>query len=75
MEEMLPQCWPKCRRTVTIWVTANFLNAEVEQAGRPCFVRHDSQVAEARPYWWSVDGPDIWNELMEAAFPDQESDA
>lgn len=30
---------------------------------------------EARPYWWSVEGPDIWSELMEAAFPDQAADA
>lgn len=22
------------------------------------------------PYWWHVTGPDIWTELMEAAFPD-----
>src|SRR4051794_32250499 len=25
---------------------------------------------EARPYWWSVEGPDLWSELMETAFPD-----
>ncbi len=30
---------------------------------------------EGRPYWWSVEGPDLWSELMEAAFPDQEADA
>jgi hypothetical protein len=29
---------------------------------------------EDQPYWWSVDGPDIWTELMEAAFPDDQSD-
>jgi hypothetical protein len=29
---------------------------------------------EARPYCWSVEGPDIRDELMEAAFPDQEAE-
>jgi hypothetical protein len=23
-----------------------------------------------RPYWWAVDGSDIWSALMEAAFPE-----
>jgi hypothetical protein len=25
---------------------------------------------EDLPYWWRVDGPDVYTELMEAAFPD-----
>jgi hypothetical protein len=27
---------------------------------------------EDRSYWWRVQGPDVWTELMEAAFPDKE---
>jgi|SRR3954468_24670085 len=23
-----------------------------------------------KPYWWQIKGPDVWHELMEAAFPD-----
>jgi hypothetical protein len=30
------------------------------------YVRPD----EDRPYWWTVEGSDLWSELMEAAFPD-----
>ena len=30
---------------------------------------------EDRPYWWSVAGPDIRTELLEAAFPDEAPDA
>lgn len=29
---------------------------------------------EDRPYWWRIEGPDVWTELMEAAFPDKASD-
>ena len=25
---------------------------------------------EDLPYWWTVEGPDLYTELMEAAFPD-----
>ena len=28
------------------------------------------QPDESRDYWWMVDGPDLWTELMETAFPD-----
>jgi hypothetical protein len=28
---------------------------------------------EDRPYWWQVEGPDIWYELMELAFPDKKN--
>jgi hypothetical protein len=27
---------------------------------------------ENRNYWWRIDGPDIWLELMEKTFPDKE---
>jgi hypothetical protein len=27
---------------------------------------------EASPYWWVVQGPDLWRELMEEAFPDEQ---
>lgn len=30
------------------------------------------QPKEDRPYWWRVEGADLWTELMEAAFPDEE---
>jgi hypothetical protein len=30
------------------------------------------QPKEDKPYWWRLDGPDVWMELMEAAFPDEE---
>jgi len=33
------------------------------------------QPQEERPYWWAVDGPDVWAELMEAAFPERAEDA
>jgi hypothetical protein len=28
-----------------------------------------------RAYWWRVEGPDLWTELMEAAFPDDDGGA
>ena len=31
------------------------------------------QPDEDKSYWWVVDGDDIWTELMEATFPDQET--
>lgn len=27
------------------------------------------QPREEQSYWWHVDGPDIWTELMDSAFP------
>jgi hypothetical protein len=30
---------------------------------------------EDRSYWWAVEGPDVWSELMEAAFPDKAIDS
>jgi hypothetical protein len=33
------------------------------------------QPQEDRPYWWKVEGPEIWSELLEAAFPDKQSSA
>lgn len=33
------------------------------------------QPPEARSYWWAVEGPDVWSELMDAAFPDKAPDA
>lgn len=27
---------------------------------------------EDLPYWWQVEGPDLYTELMEAAFPDSQ---
>jgi hypothetical protein len=27
------------------------------------------------PYWWAVEGPDLWTELKEAAFSDKEAEA
>ncbi len=30
---------------------------------------------EDRPYWWAVEGPDVWSELMEMAFPDKKLNA
>ncbi len=33
------------------------------------------QPTAAQPYWWSVPGADIRTELLDAAFPDPETDA
>src|SRR5947209_8629104 len=33
------------------------------------------QPAKNEPYWWQVDGPDIWEELWDQAFPTTEDDA
>jgi hypothetical protein len=30
------------------------------------------QPEEDRSYWWRLEGPDLWTELMEAAFPDDD---
>jgi hypothetical protein len=30
------------------------------------------QPTEDRSYWWRIEGPDVWEELLEAAFPDPE---
>jgi hypothetical protein len=38
-------------------------------------VYDDVRPTETRPYWWCVEGSDIWSELMEAAFPDHGADA
>jgi hypothetical protein len=27
--------------------------------------------AADEPYWWAVEGPDVWTELLQAAFPDK----
>ena len=36
---------------------------------------HDHvQPKEETSYWWVVEGDDIWSELMEAAFPDEDVD-
>lgn len=29
------------------------------------------QPTEVKPYWWNVEGEDVWTELMEEAFPDE----
>ena len=28
----------------------------------------------SEPYWWEVEGPDVWTELKEAAFPERQDD-
>lgn len=33
------------------------------------------QPQEDRSYWWRIEGPDVWSELMETAFPDKRPDA
>ncbi|MDB5335272.1 MAG: hypothetical protein JWN70_891 [Planctomycetaceae bacterium] len=33
------------------------------------------QPTEDCPYWWTVEGADVWSQLMETAFPDKTPDA
>jgi hypothetical protein len=68
-----------CYPTDALWVAEkegfSFLGDNpIELLGLVAVYDH-VRPTEPRPYWWSVDGPDIWGELMEAAFPDLETDA
>lgn len=68
-----------CYPTDAVWVAERSgfrLSADnpIELLGLAAVYDHIRPV-EPRPYWWCVEGPDIWRELMEAAFPDPEADA
>ncbi len=44
----------------------------IELMGLAAIYEHVNPVGEVQPGWWTVQGPDIKNELLEAAFPDDE---
>ena len=62
-----------CYPTDVVWIAkkAGFrfmTHNPIELIGLVAIYDH-VQPTENRPYWWLVEGPDIWDELMEKAFP------
>jgi len=66
-----------CYPTTCIWIAEQgeycfAADNPIELLGLVAIYDHLRPQAEAKSYWWFVEGPDIWTELMETAFPDED---
>jgi hypothetical protein len=42
----------------------------IELLGLTKIYDYKQPIGELEPYWWSVEGENIWDELLDAAFPE-----